>query len=706
MWTRRQVLAATAVAPLSFARPVSAADPTQIFSESESSKDSRLNAAKTLNDYFPFKVPENLEEWNKRRTELQHQIRVATGLWPYPERTPLNAVIHTPVQRKGYTIEKVIFSSLPGHYVTGNLYRPTGEGKTPRPAILSPHGHWNNGRFFTANDAEVKKQLESKAESMRNGALHPLQARCAMLAKLGYVVLHYDMVGYADSTKLEHRRGFADADAELRSHNMMGLQTWNSIRALDFLESLPDVDKKRIGVTGASGGGTQTFILCALDDRPAVAFPAVMVSAQMQGGCVCENCSGLRVNTGNVELAALFAPKPMAMSCADDWTKQFLKDGYGLPELKRLWGLYGKPELVEAKAWLQYGHNYNSHSREFMYSWFQKHLQGKDEEVKEMDYEPLTIKELSVFDERHPRPKDELNAEALRKTLIERDEKWLQELRSGSDAKAVARFREILFPALKAMINSELPDKIAIRKGPLESKHEGFVMHRAVLGRIDETDAVPCAGIYNPKTAEPKLIIWAHPKGKSSLLQDGKLTPIAKKLTDAGYSIVAPDLLGIGEQKHKTPFKVDQSFAGYTFGYNRSLLAQRVHDLLTLVTFGKRILQSQSIQLVGWNEAGPWTILAKALAGDSVAKTAADMNKFSFNSIRETSDPMMLPGAIKFGGMSSFQALCAPGELLVHNEEATDEFLKACYSTAGATKRLTRSRDRWSDEKVADWLIG
>ena len=104
----------------------------------------------------------------------------------------------------------------------------------------------------------------------------------------------------------------------------MGLQTWNSVRALDFLASLPDVDPKQLGMTGASGGGTQTFMLAAIDDRLAAAFPAVMVSTGMQGGCVCENCSLLRVDTGNVEIAGLFAPKPQAMSAANDWTKEMM----------------------------------------------------------------------------------------------------------------------------------------------------------------------------------------------------------------------------------------------------------------------------------------------------------------------------------------------------------------------------------------------
>src|SRR5207247_8461185 len=130
-----------------------------------------------------------------------------------------------------------------------------------------------------------------------------------------------------------------DPQAELRLQSFMGLQTFNSIRALDFLQSLPDVDSKRIGVTGASGGGTQTFTLCAVDDRPTVAFPAVMVSTAMQGGCVCENCSYLRQATGNIELAGLFAPKPLGMSGAKDWTIDIATKG--LPEWNALYRLYG-----------------------------------------------------------------------------------------------------------------------------------------------------------------------------------------------------------------------------------------------------------------------------------------------------------------------------------------------------------------------------
>src|SRR5262249_2158054 len=285
--------------------------------------DSRLTKLRTLHakDFF-MTVPPSNEAWE----ELREQVLRALGLWPMPEKTPLTPVIHGKIDRDDSTVEKVFFASWPGHYVSGNLYRPKGKSG-PLPGVLCPHGHWANGRFYDAGSAEAQKQLESKAEQTTEGARYPLQARCPMLARTGCGVLHYDMVGYADSQQIKHREGFTDVAAELRLQSFMGLQTWNSIRALDFLLSLPEVDPKRVGLTGASGGGTQTFILGAVDDRPAAAFPAVMVSTAMQGGCVCENCDYLRQGAGNIDLAALFAPKPLGMSGADDWTIDIERKG-------------------------------------------------------------------------------------------------------------------------------------------------------------------------------------------------------------------------------------------------------------------------------------------------------------------------------------------------------------------------------------------
>ncbi len=184
---------------------------------------------------------------------------------------------------------------------------------------------------------------------------------------------------------------------------MMGLQTYNSIRALDWLCSLPDVDPKRIAVTGASGGGTQTFILCAIDPRPAVAFPAVMVSTAMQGGCTCENACYLRIGQGNIDIAALIAPRPLGMTAADDWTREITIKG--LPELQALYKLLGAEKAVMAKPLVHFPHNYNYVSRAVMYMWLNKHLGLKLEEpIVEEDFQPLTRQEMSVWDAHHPKP--------------------------------------------------------------------------------------------------------------------------------------------------------------------------------------------------------------------------------------------------------------------------------------------------------------
>ena len=202
-----------------------------------------------------------------------------------PEKTPLEPAIFDDTVHPDYIISKVYFQSLPGFLVTGNLYRPVGNG--PFPAILSPHGHWTYGR-------------------LENTATTSGPARAIGLARQGFVVFTYDMVGYADSQQLPHT--FGGLRENLWGLSLAGLQLWNGIRAVDFLQTLPYVRRDAIGATGESGGGTQTFLLAAVDDRIAVAAPVNMISLHMQGGCLCENPPGLRLETTNVEIAATIAP--------------------------------------------------------------------------------------------------------------------------------------------------------------------------------------------------------------------------------------------------------------------------------------------------------------------------------------------------------------------------------------------------------------
>src|SRR2546425_11956343 len=269
------------------------ADSPRALTEGQLPNDIRLQPPKDLDGYFPFTPATSREEWEKRAERVRRQILVSLGLWPMPTKTPLNPVIHGRIDRGDYSVEKVYFESVPGFFVTGNLYRPKNKsGKAP--GVLCPHGHWDQGRFTDSGAEGVRKEIVQGAERFEEGGRSPLQARCVQLARMGCIVFHYDMIGYADSVQISfevaHRFakqrpemstlenwGLFSPRAEAHFQSVMGLQAWNSIRSLDFLLGLPEVDPERIACTGASGGGTQTFILSAIDPRGKVAFPAVIV---------------------------------------------------------------------------------------------------------------------------------------------------------------------------------------------------------------------------------------------------------------------------------------------------------------------------------------------------------------------------------------------------------------------------------------------
>lgn len=668
-------------------------------------KDARYGKPKDYNGYFPWTPPVSKEAWEKRRKEVREQILIANGLWPMPPKTPLQAVIHGKIEREGYTIEKVYFASLPGHYVTGNLYRPTGKrGKLP--AVLSPHGHWRDGRFYDAGEKEAKQQMASGAEKTEAGARYPLQARCAQLARMGCVVFHYDMIGYADSQQITHRTGFLDAEAELRLQNFMGLQTWNTIRAYDFLESLPDVDPARIGVTGASGGGTQTFILGAIDDRPAAAFPAVMVGTAMQGGCICENASYLRVGTGNIEIAGLFAPRPLGMSGANDWTVDI--ETKGLPELKALYRLYGVEDNVFAKTYKQFGHNYNQPSRELMYNFFNKHLKlGHKEPVTEQPFVPVPAKELSVFDQGHPVPKDATNAAGVRRYLTEDSDKQVNAL-LPKDGQTLAEFRRVKGAALRVMIGDKLPkpDMVSRSSEGTGIRGLGLDITSFTLNRKGTSETVP-AMFMRGAEFDGTVVVWVDPEGLDGVQKDANQTPVAPAVLKNKGAILAIESFRTGAKAKDEPPFVNKGFAGYTFGYNRPLVSERVADILTAVAYAKNIKGVKKVHLVGFGKAGPWVLLARGLCGDAVQRTAVDLNRFRFEQVKDTNDEMMLPGALKYGGLPALAALCAPGELYLHNAEGigTSSWLEAAYAASGAPKAWQRHEAKKDTGDVLQWLL-
>ena len=517
------------------------ADVPRVLPEGKLPQDKRLGKLTDLDGYFPFTPYDNQEAWEARAEQVRRRILVANGLWPMPERTPANAVVHGQVDRDTYTVERVYLESYPGFFVTGSLYRPKGKsGKLP--AVLCPHGHWTDGRFTDNDSKYCRQQVAEGAERFETAARSTLQSMCVQLARMGVVVFHYDMIGYADSQQLSfdlgHRFakqrpdfdttenwGLFSAQAELRQQSIMGLQTYNSIRALDWLSELPDVDPARIGVTGASGGGTQTFILCAIDHRPAAAFPAVMVSTAMQGGCTCENCSLLRVGTGNVEFAAMMAPRPLGMTGANDWTKELATKGF--PELKAHYAMYGVPDKVSAKVMLQFGHNYNFVSREVMYQFFNKYLGvGLPEPVIEEDYVRLSVPEMTVWDDKHPKPPSGGDFErGLLKRISAASDKQLAAL-VPSDEKSLAQFREVVGGGVDVVIGRSLPPSSVLEYEPLREDAKGsYSEYGSLLRNPPEQEELPIV-ILHPKNWTKRVVIWLDENGKAGLYgSDGQPKP-------------------------------------------------------------------------------------------------------------------------------------------------------------------------------------
>ena len=696
-----------------------AAGPARVFPEGQVPGDRRLKSARTLRDaYHPWVPPTTRKDWERTSQRIRRQLQVSNGLWPAWPRGPIKPVIHGKIQREGYTVEKVFFASLPGHYVTGSLYRPRG-ARGRRPGILCPHGHWANGRFYDAGAEKASAQRKKGAEKFEAGARYPLQARMVQLARMGCVVFHYDMVGYADSTALPHRSGFGDVGAVLRLQNLMGLQTFNSIRALDFLESLPDIDKKRIAVTGASGGGTQTFMLCALDPRPRVAFPAVMVSTGMQGGCVCENCCFLRPGINNITIAALFAPRPMALSGANDWTVDI--ETKGLPELKAVYGLYGKSELVHAKCYPRFGHNYNQVSRELMYSWMNRFLKlGLDEPIQERDFKPITAADLRVFDAEHPQPSDAMSLEQYRAAQTRLFEGQYAELLTGA-TKRLSDYRRVVGSAARVILAGTPSTGCSARgvgKGKLPG---GGTYETGTVTRTGLDQAIPWTLLTPAKGSGSSLVAWFDGRGKAALFDEqGHPVPAVRRLLAAGHTVLSADVYLTGELtpqgKPVTRVATHGSFVGYTYGYNLPPLTHRVRDVLTVVSAfetkqnfaveGGRV----QVHLVGTFGAGTWVLLARASAATgkkSRGLTIADIGGFGFSRITRRDDPMLLPGALKYGGLGGLAALAAPSRLLVAGTRGVPEVelapLRRIYDASAG--RLTIRVDSLEFEEVAGLIL-
>lgn len=706
-----------------------AAAAPRVLPEGKLPNDGRLQPPKDLDGYFPFTPPTSKAAWEQRAERVRRQILVSQGLWPLPTKTPLNAVLHGQVDRGDYIVEKVYFESAPGFFVTGNLYRPKNAvGKVP--AVLFAHGHWSDARLTESTPAELRREIADGEERFEQGGRSRFQSMCVQLARMGCVVWQWDMLGNSDAQQLSmalvHRFakqrpemnttenwGLHSPQAEAHLQSIMGLQTWNSIRSLDFLLTLPEVDPERIAMTGASGGGTQTMLLAGIDPRVKLSFPAVMVSTAMQGGCTCENACLLRVDTGNIEFAALFAPKPQGMTCANDWTKEMPTKGF--PELKQLYSLLGAPNNVMLKRGEHFPHNYNAVSRSAFYTWLNRHFKlGQTEPVIERDYEPLARAQLTVWDDQHPAPKA-ADPDFERRLLRDWHQDAQQQL--AAEQATPERFRRAYGAAWDIVLGARALEAGDLQwEGSQEADRGAWTETGGLLRNKKYHEELPMV-LCRPKQWNGHAVLWLSGRGKAALYAGEALQPDVLKLANAGVAVVGVDLLYQGEfladgqPLTRTPrVKNPREAAPYTFGYNYALFVQRVHDVLSVVHYLKHNPRpAQRVSVLGLDGAGPWVAAARAQGGGGIDQAALDTGGFRFGGVLELQDPSFLPGGAKYGDVPALLALGVPGRVWVAGESPAGLALaRAQYEAAQAGGNLIRGQGEGEGLRAAavEWLLG
>jgi dienelactone hydrolase len=618
---------------------------------------------KDLNTKRAFPEIASKAEWQKRAQEIREHVLVSCGLWPMPEKTPLNARIFGRVERDGYSVEKVYFESYPGFYAAGNLYRPLGKGGGPFPGVLNPHGHWSNGRMADEDSGSIA-------------------ARCISFARQGMVAFSWDMAGYNDSLQLNHQRFGASPTNQLWNISLMGLQTWNSIRALDFLEGLPDVDKKRLACTGESGGGTQTFMLGAVDSRLAAQAPIVMVSHSMQGGCLCENAPGLRVDYSNMEIAAVPAPRPQKLVAATgDWTRATMTvEG---PALQKIYDLFGGRDRLSYEIF-NYNHNYNKTSREAVYRWFGKWLlhENDPEKLKEQPYTKEPDSDLRVFPDRKL-PEGALSEDEFGASLV----RMAQARLDGSeprDKKTLAAWKREYLPAWE---------------------HDLELQHVQGESAIEETkDGETTVRIKRqPDGYEMNFNVLAASSGNSKAAviissvgnedQEGA-RKLAQKLRDEGVITLRISHDGVPEGRNQ--------FANYFSTYNRTVLQDRVAELKVAAQYAQQKLKAGKVFVIGRGSAG----LAAFAAAPLVSGVAADCNGLDDSKDENLLDVnVFFPGVRGIGSFQGIASLAAPNPLLIHNTagKLNVNWLPGIYEREKTQYR--QMQERASDQALAEWAL-
>lgn len=518
--------------------------------------DQRADPDPHTNTHFAPRKFTTRKEWVEHRRDLRQQVLTSAGLWPRPARGAVPVRSFGELVRNGYVVEKLLIETLPGFHVGVNVYRPA-DGSKKRPGVLVAHGHWKHGRI-------------------EHTEAYSVPALCAGLAVNGYVALAYDMAGYGDTRQMPHK--FGDSRQEqLWSFGPLALQLWNSMRVLDYLAARADVDDTRLAMTGASGGGTQTYLLAAVDSRIRVSIPAVMVSARFQGDDPCEMAPGLRVGTNNVELAAAMAPRPMLLlSTSRDWTSHV--PTLEFPAIREIYGLFGWASRVESLH-MDSEHGYNRTQRlaalEFLNRQFG--LKSSLPEPNEFSEPPL---EFLVGEHTAAQQQGAVDREGVFAA-------WQRMVSIRSQAMSSSQRRELL----RELTGSRWPRQVL----RIAVRGEQFL-------RLDADDVMIPSHWVDGAGTNPVLAV--HAKGREQAL--GMKT--VKESRERGERVLAIDLFGT-----RAADATDAVRHGDHLVFHYSDDANRVQDIVSAAAY-LAAQGAKSVRLVCGAGTGEYCRLAAAVA--------------------------------------------------------------------------------------------
>ncbi len=641
------------------------------------------------------KAPGDAKELKKLQSETRPLLLSSLGLNPPPPDAPLNVVVTGRTEMDGYTIENVVYENFPGMYVSANVYVPKNLSG-PAPAVLNPVGHWRE-----------------------NGKNEPVvQDRCISLAKMGFVAITFDPVGQGERLidGNSHDWGF---NLLLTGHAIEGVMVWDTMRALDYLLTRPDVDPKRIGVTGASGGGENSFYSAAADPRIAVSVPVVFLNDYeiwvREGGphCICNHIPGIFKYASEVTIGCLIAPRPL-MPVSGVMDPIFPIKG-AEKTAKTIAGIYkalGVPDDFRfVKVSTQHG--YFQQMRESMYVWMSHWLRGSEErdKIKEPEHKILDPKDPAILAFKT----DEYTKKTL--TLKTLGARWAENLPektfpAGTPAEWESTKKQLRKSIIDVFGAAPETSPVKFEERGATACGEGYFCAKQVLWSegipVPAVTVMPAnAAVSSAQFGGPVVIVVSRAGKKASF---GSL--VGKALLAKGAALFLPDLRGYGEtfvsSDRERMIVTDSIMLG------EPVFGGRVRDIIRSVDYltSRPNLGVKSVGCYGKGEDG-WLCLYAAALDDRISAVAMDGSQLSYKETFASNMPpspagasgalasttgdlpqsAFVPGVLKEFDIPQLMAAVAPRRIVIADAPAGQKnkykgFPEQVYSLEGAAESL------------------